>query len=232
MPDDLKEKLLDAALSHVPFDGWGDTTFAEAAQDVGISIADARAVFSRGAVDLAVAYHRRGDQQMLDKLKASDLSAMRYSARVAAGVRFRLDSVADREILRRGVALFSMPANAAEGASLIWGTADHIWNALGDTSDDINWYSKRMILSGVYGSTVLFWLGDTSEGDAATWAFLDRRIEDVMRFEKVKAQVRENPILNKLFAFPNACLKDIKAPSGTSRADLPGHWQTTGRDNS
>lgn len=232
MPDDLKEKLLDAALTHVPFDGWGDATFVAAVQDVGATIADARAIFGRGAVDMAVAYHHRGDARMLEKMQATDLSAMRYSARVAAGVRFRLESVADKEILRRGVALFAMPAYSAEGAHLIWGTADHIWNALGDTSDDINWYSKRAILSGVYGTTVLFWLGDTSEGDAATWAFLDRRIEDVMRFEKLKAQVRKNPVISKLFAIPNAFVKDVRAPSRTPRADLPGQWQPRSKDNS
>lgn len=224
MADDLKEKLLDAALCHVPFDGWGEATFLASVQDVGAGVEEARRIFPRGAIDLAVAYHHWGDAQMLARMKAEDLSAMRYSARVAAGVRFRLESVADRDILRRGMALFAMPMHAPEGTRLIWGTADHIWNALGDTSDDINWYSKRAILSGVYGSTVLFWLGDTSEGYAATWAFLDRRIEDVMRFEKVKAQVRENPVLSKLFAIPNAFLKNVKAPSRTHRSDLPGHW--------
>jgi len=224
MPVDPKDPLLDAALEHVPFDGWGEATFLAAARDVGVSVEDARRTCPRGAVDLAIAYHHRGDAQMLARMNTENLSGMRYSARVAAGVRFRLESVSDKEIIRRGMALFAMPQYTAEGTRLIWGTADHIWNQLGDTSDDINWYSKRVVLSGVYGSVVLFWLGDTSEGYSATWAFLDRRIEDVMLFEKVKAKVREDPVLSKLFALPGAFLKNVKAPSKTQRTDLPGHW--------
>ena len=196
------------------------------AQDVGVTLSEARAVYPRGAVDMARAYHLRGDAQMLEQMAAADLGAMRYSQRVAAGVRFRLEAVQDKELVRRGMALFSLPQYAADGTQLVWGTADKIWTALGDTSDDFNWYSKRAILSGVYGSTVLFWLGDTSEGHSATWAFLDRRIEDVMRFEKMKAQARENPFLSKLMSVPNAVLSQIKAPSRTPRDDLPGRWPT------
>jgi len=224
MPKDLSEKLLNAALSHVPFDGWSNDTLAAAAQDVGVSVDYARVQFPRGALDLAAAYHRRGDTVMLERLKAANLTKMRYSERVSAGVRFRLEAVENKEIVRRGMALFSMPQNAGDGAKLVWGTTDLIWNALGDTSDDINWYSKRVILSGVYVSTVLFWLGDTSDNDAATSAFLDRRIEDVMRFEKMKAQVRDNPVIKPLLKMSETFLGQIRAPSGMQRNDLPGQW--------
>jgi ubiquinone biosynthesis protein COQ9 len=135
-------------------------------------------------------------------------------------VRLRLDG-ADREIVRRGAALFALPQNAATGAALIWGTADAIWTALGDSSDDINWYSKRATLAAVYSATVLYWLGDESDGQAETWAFLDRRIEGVMRFEKLKAQVRDAPILAKVLSGPLAILGRIRAPRGT--AAMPGH---------
>ena len=100
--------------------------------------------------------------------------------------------------------------------------------ALGDTSDDLNWYSKRAILSGVYGSTVLYWLGDASEGHAATWAFLDRRIEDVMRFEKFKSGVKDNPALKPLTGLAETLFGGIRAP-GAARTDLPGRWMPGGR---
>lgn len=231
MSDDLRMRLLDAALNHVPFDGWGEACFAAAAQEAGVDPAVARAEFPRGAVDLAAAWHRRADQVMLTQMDAADLSAMRYSQRVAAGVRFRIQAIDDKEIVRRSMTLFAMPKHVGEGAALVWGTADHIWTRLGDTSDDINWYSKRAILSGVYGSTLLFWMGDTSERHEATWTFLDRRIEDVMRFEKLKSQVRENPVLSKLCSIPNAFLGQIKAPSRTARGDLSGHWAPAARKN-
>ena len=219
-----RDALMQAALPHVPFDGWSDVAFEAAAKDCGLDLAEARAVAPRGALDLAVAYHRQGDSQMREALAAADLDTMRIRERVTFAVRTRLELTGDKEIVRRGSALFALPQNAGEGAALIWGTADAIWDALGDPSDDVNWYSKRAILSGVYSATVLFWLGDDSDGAEATWAFLDRRIGDVMAFEKFKAGVQGNPVLNRLFSGPASLLSRIKAPSKTARDDLPGHW--------
>ena len=101
---------------------------------------------------------------------------------------------------------------------------DRIWTVLGDTARDFNWYSKRATLSGVYSSTVLYWLGDDSLDHQATWEFLDRRIEDVMRFEKTKAKVRENPLLKRVFAGPEKVLGSIRAPRAVRENDLPGGW--------
>jgi ubiquinone biosynthesis protein COQ9 len=226
---DPKDLLLDAALPHVAFDGWTEATFNAALADSGIDRAVACAICPRGAVDLAVAYHHRGDAQMLAALKATDLSEMRFRDRIAHAVRLRLEAVGDKEAVRRGTTLLALPHYAPDGAKLIWGTADHIWEALGDTSDDFNWYSKRMTLSGVYSATVLFWLGDTSEGHAATWAFLDRRIDNVMQIEKLKAQVNKSPALSKLMAGPNWLLGKVKPPARFSKGDFPGSW-TAPRD--
>jgi ubiquinone biosynthesis protein COQ9 len=220
----VKAQLLDAALNHVAFDGWSDATFDAAASDVGIDVALARSACPRGAVDLAIAYHQRGDAAMFMRFEAEDLCALRYSEKIAALVRFRMEAATDKEAVRRGTTLFALPQHAGDGAKAIWGTADAIWNALGDTSRDVNWYSKRATLSAVYSATVLFWLGDTSDDHADTWAFLDRRIEDVMRFEKVKAQVNASPLLKPLLAVPKWALGFLKAPSETPRDDLPGHW--------
>ena len=219
-----KGKLLDAALDHVPFDGWSEATFTAAVRDSELDATVARAVCPRGAVDLAVAYHNRGDTQMLEQLKATDLSAMRFRDRIATAVRLRLEVVTDKEVVRRGTTLFALPQHAADGAKLMWGTCDAIWDALGDTSDDVNWYTKRATLSGVYSATVLYWLGDTSEGHAETWEFLDRRIDNVMQIEKLKAQVRDSPTLSKLMAGPNWVMSHIKAPTRFPKGDLPGSW--------
>ncbi|MDH5454143.1 MAG: COQ9 family protein [Paracoccaceae bacterium] len=218
-----KESLLDCALTHVAFDGWSDACFLAAAADAGIEPAMARVICPRGAVDLAVAYHKRGDAAMVEGLAKTDLAALRYRDRVALAVKLRLQA-ADVEIVRRGAVLFSLPVNAAIGAGLIWGTADAIWRALGDTSDDINWYSKRATLAGVYSSTVLFWLGDMSGSNAATWDFLERRIDDVMRVEKIKAQVRDNPFLSRVLAGPMKILDKVRAPA-SAQDDLPGRNQ-------
>lgn len=220
---DPKEALLDAALLHVVFDGWSEAAFEAAVADADVDPTLARALCPRGAVDLAVAYHKRGDAEMLARFNREDLSTLRYSEKVAALVRFRLEAAEDKEAVRRGSTLFSLPQYAATGVQLVWDTCDAIWNALGDTSDDVNWYTKRMTLSAVYGSTVLYWLGDESEGHEATWAFLDRRIENVMQFEKAKAQFRKSP-LGKLAEGPLGLLGRIKAP--TARTNMPGQWKS------
>ena len=218
-----KDAILDAALAHVPFDGWSEVTFRAAVAASGVTPGLARALYPRGAVDLALAYHKRGDAAMVARLAATDLGAMRYTDRVTAAVRYRLEAATDKEAVRRGTTLFALPMHAAEGAKAIWGTADAIWNALGDTSRDVNWYTKRATLSGVYAATVLFWLGDDSIGQQATWAFLDRRIEDVMRIEKLKASVRNNPLGKALIAGPGRLMARIKAP--TLPDDLPGNFR-------
>ncbi|TDK42352.1 COQ9 family protein [Antarcticimicrobium luteum] len=219
--DDIKDRLLDAALIHVAFDGWTEATFKAAVADAGIDPALARALCPRGAVDLALGFHARGDAMMLELLGASHLDGMRFRDKIALAVRLRLEAVPDREAVRRGVTLFAMPQYAADGAKAIWGTCDLIWNTLGDTSRDVNWYTKRATLSAVYSSTVLYWLGDDSPGHEATWAFLDRRIDDVMRFEGMKAKVRGNPLLKPLLAGPEWLAAQIHAPKDR-RGDLPG----------
>ena len=226
---DPKDRLLDAALPHVPFDGWSPATFKAAMADSQMDPIVARAVCPRGAVDLAVAFHHRGDEKMLEALKAEDLSALRFRDRIARAVRLRLEVIEDKEAVRRGTTLFALPPYAPDGAKLVWGTCDKIWDALGDTSTDYNWYTKRATLSGVYSATVIFWLGDTSEGHEATWAFLDRRIDNVMQIEKIKAQVQKSPTLSKLFAGPNWVLSQIKAPTKFPKGDFPGSW-TAPRD--
>lgn len=217
------ESLLDAALIHVPFDGWSDAALRAAAADCGVDVAQARLLFPRGGVDLALAFHRRGDAQMVAALGQTDLGALRMRERIARAIRLRLEAAQDRELVRRGATLFALPQYAPDGARAIWGTADLVWTTLGDTATDYNWYTKRLTLSGVYSATVLFWLGDDSPGAQATWNFLDRRIEEVMQFEKFKAQADRNPALRALTAGPRAVLSCIRAPQRPAKADLPGY---------
>jgi ubiquinone biosynthesis protein COQ9 len=219
-PDPMLIALLDAAEVHVPFDGWSQTTFDAAVAEVGMNPAHAKTLCPRGVADLAVAYHLRGDARMVAALDADDLDEMRFRDRVAHAIRVRLAD-ADKEIVRRGSALFALPHMAADGAKLIWGTADAVWTALGDTSDDVNWYTKRATLSAVYGSVVLFWLGDDGTG---LDDFIDRRIDNVMQFEKVKAQVNENPLLKPLTGPLARMASMIKAPARIPDVDLPGVW--------
>ncbi|MCA0871703.1 COQ9 family protein [Seohaeicola saemankumensis] len=215
-----RDRLLDAALVHVPFDGWTQASFDAAVADAGIDPALARALCPRGGVDLALAFHARGDALMREQIAAGALDGMRIRDKITAAVRIRLEAVEDREVVRRGTTLFALPQYTADGAKAIWGTCDAIWQAIGDTSEDVNWYTKRASLAAVYSATVLYWLGDDSPDHNATWEFLDRRIDNVMQFESFKAQVRKNPLLKPLLAGPEWLAGRIRPPS--RRDDLPG----------
>jgi ubiquinone biosynthesis protein COQ9 len=208
-----RAELLAAIMPHVPFDGWSEPAFRAAVDELGLDPALAGVVCPRGAVDLAVEYHRAGDRAMLAALTEEALAGLKFREKIAFAVKARLQA-ADPELVRRGASVFALPQHAATGSKLVWETCDLIWRALGDTSEDYNWYTKRLTLSGVYSATVLFWMGDESEDHSASWAFLDRRIEGVMRFEKVKGQLVKLP-------FAATILAAIRPP-GRGCDDLPG----------
>ncbi len=223
----LQRRVLAAALPNIPFDGWTDAALEQAVEDAGVDPHAAKLAFPRGGVDLALAFHREGDRQLIEKLAETDLGAMRVRDKAAFAVRARLEIAAPhREAVRRGSALFALPVYAADGAQAVWETADAIWTALGDPSEDLSWYTKRALLSGVYASTTLFWLGDDSPGFERSWAFLDRRIEGVMRIQKARAALEDNPVGRLLMRGPNWLASRIRKPGGPidtgTPVDLPG----------
>ena len=186
-----REKLLNAALEHVPFDGMNDRALLAGAASIGMPESLARVHFPQGGAGLAAAYHRRADDKLREWLTTNPPEGA-FRDRVAEAVWHRL-SLIQPEIVRAAAATLALPGNAALGARLIWESSDVIWTGLGDHSEDANWYTKRATLSAVIGATVLFWLGDESDGHTDTRRFIDRRIEGVMAFEKTKATLRRIP---------------------------------------
>lgn len=186
-----RAKLLATALPHVAFDGWTPRLMREAAEASGVSHNEMCLAFPDGALDLVDYFLADGDRRMEEALAAEDLAAMKVRARITRAVRVRLEvDAANREAVRRAVTLFALPTSGVHGPRALYRTVDAIWRAAGDTSTDFNFYTKRATLAGVWSAVTLHWLSDHSDGFADTWAFLDRRIEDVMRFEKAKASVR------------------------------------------
>jgi ubiquinone biosynthesis protein COQ9 len=180
--DAVREAIIDAALPHVPFDGWTQATLQQGAADAGHDKVMALRVFPGGPVEAVEFWSHLADRRMLAALEQRDLSAMKVRERIATAIRVRLEQTAGhREAVRRALSLLAMPLNAGKGPALLWRTVDAIWYAAGDTATDFNYYTKRGLLAGVYSATLLCWLEDRSEGFATTWAFLDRRIAEVMR---------------------------------------------------
>ncbi len=216
-----RDRILEAALPHVPFDGWSVRTLSAAAKETDSEPGLVRLAFPRGPVDLLLRFHRNLDRETA-RLLAESPPDGGMTARVTAAVRLRIElGEPHREAVRRGAALFALPLNAGDGTRAVLRTADAIWTALGDASNDFNWYTKRTILAGVYGATALRWLGDDSEGSEATWRFLDRRISGVMKFERVKSRIRENPLARCLLAGPRSVLRRCRPPAAAAEG-MPG----------
>ncbi len=184
--DELRDKLAPEIAANAAFDGWGTEALALAADALGVDRGVAALAFPDGAVEMIDAWFAHIDAVMLAAVPALD--AMRVRARITALIEARLAAVEpEREALRRALAVLALPQNLARAARLGWRTVDGIWRAAGDTATDYNHYTKRTILLGVYGATVSVFLDDESEGWADTRAFLSRRIDGIMRFEKAKA---------------------------------------------
>lgn len=180
--DETRAALLQAALTHVPFDGWGRRALQAGAADLGLDRAALDNAFPGGPGELIEAYFADIDRRMMEGLDAKDMSELRLRERVAFAVRLRLDLLAPhREAVRRGLSFLALPQNAALSLKLLYRAVDSIWHAVGDRSTDYGFYSKRLLLAGVYSSTLLVWLDDHSEGHADTWEFLERRLDDVIK---------------------------------------------------
>ena len=190
--DALKQAVLKAALKDAPFDGFTDTVLAKACKSAGADKAGLARLFPEGPLSLIEYFSSSIDQAMEEKLAALDLPKLKVRNRIKAAVLTRLALLAPhKEAARRAAALMTLPMHAGLAARMMYRTVDAMWRAAGDTSTDFNFYSKRGILAGVYGSTLVRWFNDTGEDEKATQAFLDARIENVMQFEKFKAKARE-----------------------------------------
>jgi ubiquinone biosynthesis protein COQ9 len=187
----FRARLLEVFPACAAQHGWTETAFGAAVAEAGLSDGEAALACPRGAFDLFDAFAARADEVMLEALAGLDLAAMKVRQRVKSAVQLRLEAQARyKDAARAMTRALARPDRAAEAGRLLWRTADHIWRALGDTSTDENYYTKRAILSGVLASTYARWFTDDSADHEATWAFLDARIENVMQFEKFKARLK------------------------------------------
>ncbi len=191
-----RKAILPKALEMAAFDGWTGLMLDSAAREAGFGNgalrATVRTAFPAGVVDLIAYWSALCDDEMRAAMQAPDFAGLKIREKVTFAVRARIDALRPhKEAARRAAAHLALPQNAARGAKLAWATSDAIWRGLNDKSTDFNFYSKRAILTGVWTSTFARWLADDSEDEAATGAFLDARIENVMQIEKFKAQMRK-----------------------------------------
>ncbi|HEY0112397.1 MAG TPA: COQ9 family protein [Allosphingosinicella sp.] len=189
--DELRMALAPLIPQHAVFDGWGDEALGMAAAELGIPAPRARLAFPGGASGMIDAWFDAIDRGMALAFPLEKIQGMKIRQRIHDLVMYRLEVInPHKEALRRALAILAQPQNVRLAARLGWRAADRMWRIAGDRATDFNHYSKRGILMGVYGSTTLVYLDDRSEDLGPTRAFLNRRIDDVMKFEKLKASWR------------------------------------------
>lgn len=186
----LRLSLAPAIAEAAAFDGWKGEAVTAAAEMEGVDPALAAFAFEGGAMQMISAWIARIDADMADALPASQIGNLPIRERIRRLVQFRLDAlIGKEEALRRALAIMAMPQNVPAAARLGWSSADAMWRLAGDTATDYNHYTKRMTLGSIYAATLAYFAQDTSDGHEDTRAFLDRRIENVMQFEKAKAKL-------------------------------------------
>jgi len=190
-PDKIRDAILQAALKIAPFEGWTTLTLKRAVRDAAYPDGSAELYFEGGIGELLTYWSAALDRQAELEISKLDLEALKIRDRVTQGVLARLEAIGTHEEAgRRASSRLVLPDLAATGFKQIWQSADMVWRAIGDTSTDANFYSKRAILSTVIGSTLPVWLADQSNDKTHARAFLDDRISNVMSFEKMKWRVK------------------------------------------
>jgi len=189
--DELRDALAPLIPAQAVFDGWTSTALAAAAADLNVPADRAALCFPGGAIDMIDAWFAAIDRSLIEAFPPERIATMKIRDRIRELTWHRIAAAsAHADALRRALTILARPAHALHTAKLGWRAADMIWRAAGDSSADFAHYTKRATLAAVYASTMLAWMDDESEDFADTRAFLDRRIEGVMRFEKLKGQLK------------------------------------------
>jgi ubiquinone biosynthesis protein COQ9 len=182
-----RDRLVEAMLPDVAFDGWSHAALRVASRQLGIAVAEAEALFPRGAPDLVAGFSRWADRRMLDWIEAAPAEEAGVSATIKRALLLRFEVVAPwREAVRRAVSVLTMPPHALLGMRLLYDTVDAIWYAAGDRATDFSFYTKRATLAGIYTASLLYWLEDRSEGCNDTQAFIDRRLVELKHLTEAR----------------------------------------------
>ncbi len=189
--DTLRDDILLATLPNVPFDGWTSASLRDGAQMAGHDWATAQRAFPGGAPDLIEHFGSWTDRRMLEILESHPLPDMKVRDRIRLAIRTHFDLLEPhREAKRRLIGHLALPQNVGLGLRMLYRTVDAMWYAAGDESTDYNHYTKRALLAAVLSAATLYWLDDGSEGHEDTWAFVDRRLADVMTVGKATASLK------------------------------------------
>lgn len=197
--DELRLALAPELASSAIFDGWSATALENAAEMAGADLDVVRLAYPKGAMDMIDAWVECVDEKMESSFSLEDMNTMPIRERIRTLVQFRLDTILGlEEAVRRALSVMAQPQNVGHALKIGWRSADKMWRLAGDVATDYNHYTKRAILASIYSATLSVYVADESENKKATKEFLDRRIEGVMKFEKIKAKF--TPSEGKMFS--------------------------------
>ena len=181
------DELLLAMLKHVPFDGWSWCALKAGMADLNKDPDDIRFIFPNGPIDAARHFGIYFDGIMSKTVKEKSIDAMPVREKIKFIVETRLELFSPfKESIRCLLSFLSLPGNKSVAFQLTFKAVDEMWYLAGDQSTDYNYYSKRTLLTGVYGSTILYWLSDNDDQFLATRNFLERRINNITIIPRVK----------------------------------------------
>ena len=186
--DTLRRRVLEAMLREVPFDGWTSKSLRQALASARATNLDGDRLFPGGVGDVIRFFVDQADRAMVASTPADQLAKLPIRQRIARLIKARFEALAPhRESIRRAVGT-QVRAGSSSLLHSLYGTVDTIWREAGDTATDFSLYTKRATLAAVYAATLLYWLDDSSEDSAETWAFLERRLDNVMAFHKARGR--------------------------------------------
>ena len=189
--DPTAAMIVNAALLHVPFDGWSDVALASGARDAGVEQQMVSALFPRGAIDAVALHSRLADAEMVSAFHGLPETPQKIHLAIRALVLMRLESAQlNKDAVRRALTMLALPAHAKLSAELLYETVDAMWRAAGQTDTGFSFYTRRATLAAVYSATLLAWLADNSGDMAKTLAFLDRRLANVASIPKATEPLR------------------------------------------
>ncbi|WP_247878269.1 COQ9 family protein [Azospirillum sp. TSO22-1] len=188
--DSVRDEILLSTLPNVVFDGWSEVSLRDGARMAGFDSVMAHRAFPGGVPELVEHFGAWTDRRMAEAMAEHPLPEMRTGDKVRLAMRTHFEVLAPhREAKRRMMAFLAMPQNVALGLRLLYRSVDAMWFAAGDDSTDFNHYTKRALLAAVLSAATFYWLDDQSEGHEETWAFIDRRLADVMGAGKAMSAV-------------------------------------------
>lgn len=191
--DDVRDRLVLAALNHIPFDGWSEKALRYAAKDEGLDPDAPLRAFPHGVTSAVEHFTKLADRLMVEDLEKIDLESMPVQERVFTAIKVRLTRWAPhQEAVRRALSVYALPQNVGLAGKATLRTVDAIWKACGDTSADFNWYTKRASLAAIYSATLLYWLDDSSEDFEETWGFLHRRLGNLVDAIKMRKRITDS----------------------------------------